>query len=89
VLPVIGTATLSWNAPATNTNGTPMTNLAGYKVYWGPTQGTYPNSFSIGNPGAMTYTVTGLTAGRWYFVVTALAGSYESSPSNVVSKLVQ
>jgi hypothetical protein len=89
VLPVIGTATLSWNAPSTNTNGTAMTNLAGYKVYWGPAVGTYTSSFSIGNPGALTYTVTGLTAGRWYFVVTALAGGNESSPSNAVSKLVQ
>jgi hypothetical protein len=87
--PVIGTATLTWNAPRTYTNGTTLADLAGYKVYWGPTQGAYTNSYTINNPGALTYTVKGLTAGRWYFAVAALAGGHESSPSNYVSKLVQ
>jgi fibronectin type III domain protein len=87
--PVIGTATLTWRAPSTNTNGTVLTDLAGYKVYWGPAQGSYTNSYTVTNPGALTYTVKGLTAGRWYFVVAALAGGKESPPSNAVTKLVQ
>ena len=35
-----GSATLSWTPPTTNTDGSSLTNLAGYKVYWGPSQGT-------------------------------------------------
>ena len=47
-----GSATLSWTPPTTNTDGSPLTNLAGYKVYWGPSQGTYPNSVTLNEPGA-------------------------------------
>ncbi len=35
-----GTITLAWDAPTTNTDGTPLTDLAGYKIYYGPTSGS-------------------------------------------------
>jgi len=88
--PITGSAILTWNAPTTYTDGSTLTDLAGFKVYWGTTQGTYPNSFLIGNGGVLSYTVKGLSAGRWYFTVTALAGSGTESPqSKVLSKLIQ
>jgi hypothetical protein len=33
-----GTATLSWSAPTTNTDGTPVTTLIGYHIYYGTVQ---------------------------------------------------
>src|SRR5580698_8272340 len=33
--PATGSATLSWTVPTENTNGTPLTNLAGYHIYYG------------------------------------------------------
>lgn len=51
---------LAWEAPATNTDGTPLT-VAGYKLYYGQSSGTYSSVLDIGNQ--TTYTVTGLTAG--------------------------
>lgn len=78
--------TLSWTAPSTNTDGTPLTNLAGYKVYWGTTQGgPYPNSVTIqGTP--TTYVVEGQTLEQnqlYCFVVTALNSvQRESDRSN-------
>jgi hypothetical protein len=32
---ISGQATLSWDPPTTNVDGTPLTDLAGYKVYYG------------------------------------------------------
>ena len=32
-----GSVTLAWDAPTTNLDGTPLTALAGYKVYYGRT----------------------------------------------------
>jgi ABC-type glycerol-3-phosphate transport system substrate-binding protein len=32
-------ATLTWDAPTTNVDGTPLTDLAGYKVYYGTSLG--------------------------------------------------
>jgi len=30
-----GTATLTWTASTTGVDGTPLTNLAGYRIYYG------------------------------------------------------
>jgi hypothetical protein len=88
--PVIGSAILTWTPPFTYTDGTSMTDLAGYKVYWGTTQGVYSNSYQISGGGVSSYTVGGLGVGRWYFMVTALAATgIESPPSPVLSKLIQ
>jgi hypothetical protein len=88
VLPT-GSAILTWQPPALNIDGSPIIDLAAYKVYWGTTQGTYPQSAQIASLAAGTHTVTGLARGTWYFVVTALnAQGAESSYSNVWSKTV-
>ncbi len=82
-------ATLTWQPPVLNTDGTPLTNLTAFKVSWGPAQGTYPYSTRIASSTARTHTVTGLGTGTWYFVVTALnASGVESSRSNVWFKTV-
>ena len=80
-----GNVTLTWNAPTTNVDGTPITGLAGYKVYLGPSSGVYSTQITIGN--VNLYTVTLLPAGTYYFAVTAYntAGG-ESAFSNEVSK---
>ena len=82
-------ALLTWAAPTLNSDGSPLTDLAAFKVYWGPTQGTYSQSAKIASAAARTFTVNGLTSGKWYFVVTALnSQGYESPYSNVWTKTV-
>ena len=84
-----GSATLSWNPPTSNTDGSPLLNLAAYRVYWGTAAGSYPNTVTLNNPGLATYVVEGLAPARWYFTVTAVNGAgVESSFSNVVSKTI-
>ena len=85
-----GSATLSWTPPTTNTNGSPLTNLAGYRVYWGPAAGSYPNSVTLNNPGLTSYVVENLAPGTYYFVVSARNSSgVESAMSNSGSKTIQ
>jgi len=85
-----GSAMLSWTPPTQNTDGSPLTNLAGYKIYWGTQQGTYPNSTTLNNPGLATYVVEGLAPGTYFFVATAVnAVGVESSFSGVASKTIQ
>ena len=76
-----GSATLSWTRPTTNTDGTPLTDLAGYRIYYGTSSGNYTQSINAGN--VTTYTVSNLTAGTtYYFVATAYDTSgYESGYS--------
>jgi hypothetical protein len=85
-----GSATLSWTAPTQNTDGSPLTDLAGYKIYWGTTQGTYPNSVTLANPGLTTYMVENLVPGTYYFVASAYnTAGMESTLSGVASKTIQ
>jgi hypothetical protein len=85
-----GSATLSWTPPTTNSDGSPLTDLAGYRVYWGPALGNYPNSVTVLNPGLTSYVVTSLVPGTYFFVATAVNSSGgESIFSSPASKIVQ
>ena len=80
------TITLGWNPPATYTDGTPITDLAGYILFYGPTPGDYEHSIDVGN--VTTYSIT-LPAGTWYFSAKAytLAGT-NSSYSNEIQAML-
>lgn len=76
--------TVRWEAPTKNTDGTSLTDLAGFKVYWTGTGG----SFSSYLPGASLTSalITPTTAGTYSFSVTAAnANGIESDKSNSVS----
>ena len=83
-----GSVTLSWTPPTQNEDGSALTDLAGYYIYYGDTQGTYPNSVRIDNPSVSTYVVDNLTPNTYYFVATAFnATETESRHSNEVAKV--
>jgi hypothetical protein len=86
---VSGSATLSWVPPTTNTNGTPLTDLAGYIINYGTSSTNLTQQINVSNATATGYTVTGLTTGTWYFTVSAYASDgTQSAPSNVASKTI-
>lgn len=97
LLPAIvfaGEAELTWTAPTQNTDGTALTDLAGFKIYAGLVQGgPYGDvSITINNPATTTFTVPGLAEGTTYFFVTTAFNSadpvQESDFSNEVSKFI-
>jgi Putative Ig domain len=84
-----GTATLSWTAPSENTNGTALTNLAGYWINYGTSADKLSEKVQVDNPGIVTYVVSNLSAGTWYFSITAYsAANVQSEPSSVASYTV-
>lgn len=84
-----GAVTLSWQAPTSNTDGSPLTDLAGYKIYYGVTQGNYTEEVRIDNPGLTTYVVGNLSPNTWHFVATAFNDDgIESDFSGVASATV-
>ena len=80
--------TLTWTAPTENEDGSTLTDLAGYKIYWGTASGVYTDSVSIDNPGLTAYVVENLSPGTYEFVATSFneAGieSVFSSPATKV-----
>jgi len=75
---------LAWDAPV-QANGTPVPNIAGYKLYYGLQSGHYQTAIPVGM--ATTYTVTNVSAGQtYYFAATAYDSTgTESAFSNEVS----
>lgn len=85
-----GTVTLNWDVPTTNTNGTPLTDLAGYTIDYGTNSSALNQSITIDSPMATAYTVQNLTSGTWYFAITAVTSNgARSALSNVVSTTLQ
>ena len=76
---------LEWEAPTINSDGTELTDLAGYKIYYGSVSEEYTIVEDIPGTGT-TKTVTGLSDGPWFFVVTAYDEmGNESAHSNEVN----
>jgi hypothetical protein len=84
-----GSATLSWVAPTENTDGTPLTNLAGYEIYYGTSVSAMTHRVQIANPGIVTYVISNLSPATWYFSVKAYtSANVQSSTSVMVSKTI-
>lgn len=81
--------TLNWTPPTENTNGTTLTNLAGYNIHYGTASHNYTQTISVTNPGLASYVVENLTAGTYYFAVAAVNSAGTESPlSSEVSTTV-
>lgn len=84
-----GSATLSWTPPTQNTDGTVLTDLAGYQILYGRSANALDQTISLQNASLNTYIVENLTSGAWYFAVVAVnAGGASSTFSNVASKTI-
>ena len=66
-----GTLTVSWKAPTRNTDGTPLKDLVGYTLLYGPAPDTYVTAITINDPTATHYVVSGLRPGTYYFAISA------------------
>lgn len=85
--PSTASISLAWDPATTYSDGSPITDLAGYRVYYGTVPGTYSSSVDVGN--MTNYTISNLTSGTYYLAVTVrnLSGT-ESAYSNQVSKSI-
>ncbi len=85
-----GNATLSWTAPTLNTDGTALTDLAGYTIYYGTSASNLSNTVSVNSPSTSSYTVTALITGRTYYFAIASVNTagISSDLSSVASKTI-
>ena len=90
----------SWTAPTANTDGSSLTDLAFYRVYYGTTSTSCPGPtfFQVASPTtnpqineAVTFRLTGLlTAARYFVAVTAVdSDGFESACSPVASAVAR
>jgi hypothetical protein len=70
------TISVSWTQPARNTNGTPLTDLAGYVVEYGKSSTALNSTVSINSPSSTNVQIDNLSAGKWYFAVAAVTTAH-------------
>ena len=81
--------TIIWTPPTHYTDGTALTDLAGYRIHYGPAADTLVNVVQVPNPVLSRYVLDNLAPGVWYFAMRAYTSAGQvSAPSNVSSKVV-
>lgn len=84
-----GSATLNWQVPTQYADGTPMGDLAGYRIAYGRAANSMTQSAQVSNASLTTYTVGQLASGTWYFSLYAYTSAgAESESSPVLSKVI-
>lgn len=83
-----GEATLSWEAPTTSADGSALTDLAGFRIYYGTASPvSKAQGIDVGN--TTEHTLIGFNQGTYYFAVTAYdTEGNESELSGEVNKAI-
>jgi nitrite reductase/ring-hydroxylating ferredoxin subunit len=85
-----GSATVSWTPPTSFEDGTPIANLAGYRVVYGQVASALSEALTIPSAVITSATVEGLAPGTWYFAVKAYTtANVESNLSSIASKTIK
>jgi hypothetical protein len=80
VTPTTRSAVVTWSRPTENTDGSPLTNLAGYVLYYG-TGFPVPFSAIYIDPNATELEIQNLAPGNWYFQIESV--NTEGMPSEL------
>ena len=82
-----GSATLTWTVPTQNVDGSSLTDLTGYKIYYGTSPSALSSSVSVAGGSVTTTTINGLSTGTtYYFAIASVSTSGgEGNKSNTAS----
>ena len=87
--PKANVAALTWTPPTQNNDGSPLDNLASYRLYYGTSASQLSTVITI-DKGQTAYTVSDLKPATYYFSLSAVnAIGLESALSDVRSKSIQ
>jgi hypothetical protein len=85
-----GSATVHWTPPTQNSNGSALTNLAGYRIHYGTKSAALDRQIQVGGTGLTSYYIASLAPATYYFAITAVnSAGMESAYSNLASKAVR
>jgi hypothetical protein len=84
-----GSAVLNITAPTQNTDGSALTDLAGFRIYYGASPSNLTQLTQLPGTTITSYTVNSLASGTWYFGATAYTTTgMESALSTIGSKTI-
>ena len=83
----LGSATIGWTPPTSNEDNSALTNLKGYRVYYGTSSSNLGQVVDIPSAGVSSVVIENLAPGTWYFGVRSYnTSNVESALSNLASK---
>ena len=84
----LGEVSISWVPPSENVDGTPLTDLASYRIYYGSMSRSYTDSIDIQDPTATSHAFA-VASGDYYVTMTALdQNGNESAYANEIVRSV-
>jgi hypothetical protein len=85
---VLGELSISWVQPSKNVDGSPLTDLASYRIYYGAESRSYSQSIDVADAVATSHAFTALS-GDYFVTMTALdLDGNESAYSNEILRSV-
>ena len=90
VTPSNGNVTVSWVIPTENTDGSELTDLAGFKIYYGEERENLDQEIVLNNPAQTSQIIEDLSVGKVYYFTVICFNQYyiESELSEIVSKQI-
>jgi hypothetical protein len=80
---------LSWTAPTENTDGTPITDLAGYLILYGTDPSELTKTVTVAGAKSTTFEISGLAEGTYYFAVVAYtSGGLDGDQSSLTNQSI-
>lgn len=79
-----GTAAITWTAPTQNTDGSALTNLAGFKVYHGTSPSALTDVRTVAGAAVLSYNFTALPSGTHYFAVSSYTAAGVEGPLSAI-----
>ena len=73
---------ISWQPPTTNSDGSMLTDLNGYRILYGTQAGVYTSSVTVNNAGLASYTLEGLQSDEKYYVIMVSVNSSGAESDN-------
>jgi hypothetical protein len=87
--PGTGYASLRWEMPLSKVDGSPLDDLAGYRILYGQHASDLDQSVLIDDPAITSFEFTALEPGIWYFAVVAVnASGLEGPPTIMATKSI-
>lgn len=68
---VAGTVTVAWSPPTQNEDGSPLSDLSGYRIHYGAESQNYTDSVAVKNPGLTRFVLEQLPPGTHFIAMTA------------------
>jgi hypothetical protein len=80
---------LTWTPTIQNTDGSPLTDLAGYNVYYGKSPVDLSRRVQLPGPNNLQFEARNLDPGEWFFTVSSYnSAGVESAPSISVNTII-